>query len=103
MLTPQNGEDRARTPPENPGNSQFSAEGAANSGAVADVGGLAAELARIVAVWPLLSAPIRRAMLALVDSANDSASGGPEGLRGLAKTLDCGTNLRLVGSIPPPQ
>jgi hypothetical protein len=61
------GEDRTGTPPENTGNSLFSAEGAANSGAVADVGVLAAELARIVAVWPMLSAPIRRAMLALVE------------------------------------
>jgi hypothetical protein len=48
-------------------NSQFSVDGAANSGAVADVGVLAAELARIVAVWPMLPAPIRRAMLALVE------------------------------------
>ena len=61
------GEDRNRAPLENTGNSRFIAEGAANSGAVADVGVLAAELARIVAVWPLLSAPIRRAMLALVE------------------------------------
>ncbi len=61
------GEDRTRTPLENTGNSLFFAEGAANSGAVADVGVLAAELARIVAVWPMLPAAIRRAMLALVE------------------------------------
>ncbi|MEN6449665.1 MAG: hypothetical protein ABFC96_04155, partial [Thermoguttaceae bacterium] len=42
-------------------------QSAANSGAVADVGVLAAELARIVAVWPMLPAVIRRAMLALVE------------------------------------
>jgi hypothetical protein len=60
-------EDRTRTPLENTGNSRFFAEGAANSGAVADAAVLAADLARIVAVWPMLSTPIRRAMLALLD------------------------------------
>jgi hypothetical protein len=45
----------------------YFAEGAAKSGAVADAAVLAADLARIVAVWPMLSAPIRRAMLALVE------------------------------------
>jgi hypothetical protein len=63
----QNGEDRTRTYPENKGNSQFFVEGAAKSGAVADVGVFAADLARIVAAWPLLPTPIRRAMLALLD------------------------------------
>jgi hypothetical protein len=61
------GEDRTRTPPENTGNTRFFDPCAAQSGAASDVGVLAAELARIVAVWPLLSAPIRRAMLALVE------------------------------------
>ena len=61
------GEDRTETRLENMGNSRFLAEGATNSGAVADAGVLAAELARIVAVWPMLPAAIRRAMLALVE------------------------------------
>jgi len=43
------------------------AEGAAKSGAVPDAVALAVDLARIVAAWPMLSAPIRRAILALLD------------------------------------
>jgi hypothetical protein len=61
------GEDSSRTYPKNTGNSQFFDQSAAQFGAVADVGVLAADLARIVMVWPVLPAPIRRAMLALVD------------------------------------
>jgi hypothetical protein len=61
------GEDRTRTQPENTGKSKFFDPYAAQSGAASDVRVLAAELARIVAVWPMLSAPIRRAMLALLE------------------------------------
>ena len=38
-----------------------------------------------------------------LDSANDPASGRAEGLRGVAKTLDCRTHLRLARSLPPSQ
>ena len=34
---------------------------------MADAVALAADLARIVAAWPMIPAPIRRAMLALLD------------------------------------
>lgn len=61
------GEDRTGTSPENTGDSRFFDQRDAQSGAASDVGVLTAELARIVAVWPMLSAPIRRAMLALVE------------------------------------
>jgi len=61
------GEDRNRTYPENTGNSSLSAEGGANSGAVADLTSLPPDLARIVAAWPTLPAAIQRAILALLD------------------------------------
>jgi hypothetical protein len=56
-----------RTPQENTGNSSISDEGGANSGAVLDAAALAVDLARIVVAWPMLPAPIRRAILALLD------------------------------------
>jgi hypothetical protein len=45
----------------------ISSEGGAESGAVADLTSLPADLARVVAVWPTLAASIRRAILALLD------------------------------------
>jgi len=55
-----------RTPREIPGNTALPEQGGAESGAltIAD-----AELARLVAAWPTLPEPIRRAVLALVNSA----------------------------------
>ncbi len=55
-------------PSKMPGNHQIRPTGGAESGALAALT-LDPELARIVAAWPDLSDPIRRAVLALVGSA----------------------------------
>jgi hypothetical protein len=62
------GEDRTRTYPKNTGNSSISDQSAAKSGAVyADSLLHDPDLALIVSKWMTLPAPIRRAMLALLD------------------------------------
>jgi hypothetical protein len=61
------GEDRTGTYPKNAGNTSISVQVAAKSGAVADAVALAVDLSRIIAAWPMISSPIRRAILALLD------------------------------------
>lgn len=61
------GRQGTRTPQENAGNSSISAEGGANSRAVADLASLPPDLAHVVAARPTLATSIRRAILALLD------------------------------------
>jgi hypothetical protein len=64
--TLQNGWGGTRTTPENTAKTADPQQGGAESGAVAPDAAAYSDLARIVAAWPTLPEPIRRAMLALI-------------------------------------
>jgi hypothetical protein len=58
-----------RPPSQDTGKTDVSQQGGAESGAVgADAAKLVDELIRIVTAWPLLPAPIRQAILTLLDA-----------------------------------